>query len=110
MIRIWDKYIIIKPNGFKSKYLKRNIQLYNISKNIKVINMEQNLISLLAMEKLMKQAGANRVSEESKEELRKAIEEYATNISKNAIILSEHAKRRTIKASDIILAKKQIEK
>ncbi len=67
----------------------------------------KRILSLSAMEKLMKQAGAYRVSEESKEALRELLETMGEDISKQAIELSRHANRRTIKAKDIKLAGKK---
>lgn len=67
----------------------------------------KKILSLSAMEKLMKAAGAYRVSEESKEALRDVLEDIGERISREAIELSRHANRRTIKAGDIKLAGKQ---
>jgi len=58
------------------------------------------------MEKLLKHAGADRVSEDAKEALREALEDYATELGKRANQFSAHANRKTVKGSDIILAKK----
>ena len=58
------------------------------------------------MEKIMKAAGAYRVSEESKEALRDVLADLGDKISREAIELSRHANRRTIKAGDIKLASK----
>jgi len=55
----------------------------------------------------MKSAGAYRVSEEAKQALRSVLEEIGEKISREAIELSRHANRRTIKAGDIKLASKQ---
>nr|MCK4930428.1 NFYB/HAP3 family transcription factor subunit [Nanoarchaeota archaeon] len=68
---------------------------------------DKKILSLSAMEKLMKAAGAYRVSEESKEALRDVLEDIGERISKEAIELSRHANRRTIKAKDIKLASKE---
>ena len=54
----------------------------------------------------MKIAGAYRVSEESKQALRDVLEELGDKISRDAIELSRHARRRTVKAGDIKLASK----
>ena len=67
----------------------------------------KKILSLSAMEKIMKAAGAYRVSEESKEALRSVLENIGDKISREAIELSRHANRRTVKASDIKLASKQ---
>lgn len=68
---------------------------------------DKKILSLSAMEKLMKAAGAHRVSEESKETLRDVLEGIGEKLSKEAIELSRHANRRTIKAKDIKLASKE---
>lgn len=68
--------------------------------------MEKHALPLAAMEKLMKMNGAERVSEDAKEELREVLEEIAAEISQNAIKLSRHAGRKTVKGVDIKLAAK----
>lgn len=67
----------------------------------------KKILSLSAMEKTMKTAGAHRVSEEAKEALRDVLEEIGERISREAVELSRHAGRKTIKAGDIKLASKQ---
>ena len=47
-----------------------------------------------------------RISEEAANELRKVLEDIATEIAKNAADMSRHAKRRTIRAEDVKLASK----
>jgi histone H3/H4 len=58
------------------------------------------------MEKLLKLAGADRVGEDAKEELRQHLEERAMVIGARAQELSRHANRRTVTAADIRLAGK----
>ena len=57
-----------------------------------------------------KKSGAQRVSDESANELRRAIEEIAEAIAKNAVDMSNHAGRKTVKAEDVKLASKQFNK
>ena len=62
------------------------------------------LIPAAAMEKLLKNAGAQRVSEEAKVALKNILEKEAEKIAKQAIITAKHAGRKTIKGSDITSA------
>jgi DNA-binding protein len=64
----------------------------------------KHAIPLAAMERVLKNAGAHRVSEESKVALRQVIEDIALEIGEEAVKLSAHAGRKTIKAEDIRLA------
>ncbi len=66
----------------------------------------KKVLSLAAMEKIMKKAGAYRVSDPAKEALREVLEEIGEKISKEADELSKHARRSTIKAEDIRMASK----
>lgn len=68
----------------------------------------KEVISLSAMEKIMKGAGANRVSDEAKEALREVLEELGEKIGKEADELSRHAGRRTVKAEDIRMASRAL--
>lgn len=61
-------------------------------------------IPLAAMERLLKKAGAERVSEDAKEALRDTLEEYALKIGQDANKFSVHAGRKTVKSEDIKLA------
>ncbi len=69
--------------------------------------MSDKLLPLAAMEKLLKQGGAERVSDKAKAALKDAIEDIANEIAVKAIRLSVHAGRKTIKAEDIKLAVKE---
>ena len=57
------------------------------------------------MENILRQAGAERVSEDAKESLKEALEDVAEEIAKKAIVYCSHAGRKTIKKQDISLAK-----
>jgi len=67
--------------------------------------MVKSILALAGMEKLLKKAGADRVSDKAKEALREVLEEYAEKIGERAIKFARHSGRKTIKAEDIKLAK-----
>ena len=69
--------------------------------------MAERLLPLAAMEKLLKQCGAERVSDKAKVALKNIIEEKANEIAAKAIQLAKHAGRKTIKGGDIRLASKE---
>lgn len=65
---------------------------------------------LSVMYRILKKNGADRVSDESADELRRILEEIGMAIAKNAIEMSVHAGRKTVKAEDVRLAAKQFTK
>lgn len=68
--------------------------------------VSRKVLSLAAMEELLRRAGADRVSEDAKEALRDALEERAYELGKRANTFSAHAKRKTVRGVDIQLASK----
>jgi histone H3/H4 len=68
------------------------------------VTTDKKDIPLAAMERLLKKAGAERVSEDAKAALRDSLEEFALRIGQDAIRYSNHAGRKTVKAEDIKLA------
>jgi len=72
--------------------------------------MKSSELGLSAMYRILKKSGAQRVSDESAVELRRVIEEIAEAIAKNAVEMASHAGRKTVKAEDVKLASKQLNK
>lgn len=68
--------------------------------------MSDRMIPLAAMEALMKKAGATRISENSKKALKQILEEHGIKLTANALELAKHAKRKTIRAKDLELARR----
>jgi histone H3/H4 len=62
-------------------------------------------IPLLALENLMKEKGALRVSEDAKIELRRILENYLQDLSMKASKISAHSGRKTINSGDLLIAK-----
>ena len=63
------------------------------------------LIPLAAAERLLKQGGAERVSDDAKKALVQVLEEAGKEIGKRATLLSEHAGRKTVQEKDVMLAR-----
>ena len=72
--------------------------------------MKSSELGLSAMYRILKKAGAERVSDESADELRRVIEAIADSIAKNAVDMASHASRKTIKSEDVKLASKSFNK
>lgn len=72
--------------------------------------MKSSELGLSAMYRILKKSGAQRVSDDSANELRRILEEIAEVIAKSAVDMSEHAGRKTVKAEDVKLASKAFTK
>ena len=58
--------------------------------------------------RIIKESGAERVSEDAKVALADYLDEVARNVAKEANAVAKIAKRKTVKAEDIILAIKNL--
>lgn len=56
------------------------------------------------VEKLIRNAGAHRVSADAINRLNEVLTNYSTNIAKYAVEIARHSGRKTVKESDIVLA------
>ncbi len=65
---------------------------------------QKRFLSLNAMDKLMREAGALRVADDAKEALAGILEERALKIANTAVKFAEHAGRKTVTEKDIHLA------
>ena len=58
-------------------------------------------LSLAGIRRIMRKAGAERVSRDAVEVLRDATEDFVLRVAKVAVELAKHAKRRTVQKSDV---------
>ncbi len=54
--------------------------------------------------RLMRNAGAERVSEDASQALVEVLEEYGETVARKAVSLAKHAGRKTVNAEDVQLA------
>jgi DNA-binding protein len=66
-------------------------------------------LPIAAIDRLIRKAGAERVSEDAATELSQILSDVAIDISKQAIELARHAKRKTVTGEDIKLATKTMQ-
>ena len=72
--------------------------------------MKSSELGLSAMYRILKKSGAERVSDESADDLRRIIEDIAIDIAKDAVDMTKHAGRKTVKSEDVKLASKKFSK
>ncbi|MCZ7356353.1 MAG: histone family protein [Candidatus Methanoperedens sp.] len=68
------------------------------------------VLPLAPVERIIRKAGADRVSEDAGIELAKVLEDYGLEVSREAITLAKHAGRTTVKQEDVRLAVTRIKK
>lgn len=66
------------------------------------------MLSLAAFERILKRAGAKRVSYPALQEFSLVMEEKLYKVAKEAAILAKHAGRKTIIAEDVRMARKKV--
>ncbi|MFO7966874.1 MAG: histone family protein [Archaeoglobaceae archaeon] len=65
------------------------------------------VIPTAPVDRLMRNAGAARVSEAASKKMVDALEDYTSEISRKAVDIARHSGRKTVKPEDIKLALKQ---
>ena len=68
------------------------------------------ILPLAPVERIIRKAGAERVSEDAGFELARVLEDYGIEISREAMVWAKHAKRTTVKDEDIRRAVERIKK
>ncbi|RLJ09969.1 MAG: histone [Candidatus Aenigmatarchaeota archaeon] len=67
-------------------------------------------LPLKTVERILREAGAVRVSRSASQELAAFLERFVSKLSKEAFEIAEHSGRKTVTDSDILLARKRLQK
>ncbi len=66
------------------------------------------ILPVAPVSRLIREAGARRVSEGARDALAEVLENYGLEVAKEAVEWANHAKRKTVKAEDIKEAVKRV--
>jgi len=69
---------------------------------------KRSLVPAAPMAEILKRAGAERVSETAAKALAEVVKDIAFEVAKDAVKFAKHAGRKTVKRSDVELARKRI--
>jgi histone H3/H4 len=90
------KDVAIHGEGFYSVF----------NKSLTTITMTD--IAISPIDRIMRKAGAERVSEEAAEALREIVETLALEVSRESIALAKHAGRKTVNSEDVKMASRKL--
>lgn len=65
-------------------------------------------LPLIPLERILKRAGAKRVSHEALEEFARVMEEKMLKIAEEAAVLAKHAGRKTVLVEDIQMTRRRV--
>jgi histone H3/H4 len=68
---------------------------------------KRSIIAAAPMAEILKQAGAERVSEAAAQALAAVVKNFTFEVAKDAVKFAKHAGRKTVKREDIELARKE---
>lgn len=73
-----------------------------------MIYLTKNDLRLAAMHRIIKKAGAERVSDSALKELRTALQDVGLKIAMEALDFTKHAHRKTVRVEDIQIAVRKV--
>ena len=67
---------------------------------------KRSIIAAAPMAEILKQAGAERVSEAAAQALANVVKNFTFEVAKDAVKFAKHAGRKTVKSADLELARR----
>jgi len=82
--------------------------LFGAANSILEVEKEMPILPVAPVSRLIREAGAKRVSEGARDALAEVLESYGLEVAREAVGWASHAKRKTVKAEDIREAVKRV--
>ncbi len=101
----FKKFKVKKPtNDLRFTLNELFVDMKKTLKILEILNMAGGKFASAKVEKLIRTAGAHRVSADAVDRLNEILTTYGTDLAKYAVEIARHSGRKTVKENDVKLA------